>query len=196
MRHCEDKGWTQTHFVLMLNNKKDYRFFPTTQDEIWYQHDEEITREFFRIIADTYQHSHVKFLFRADDSNHFHNHFASEFGEHVDLWVANMTMLGWCPESVEIIQNRKSILWHYGWFGEGMTLDLPLTALFSQPMLAFMTGTTGFCSFWNSVGFGMNPYRAPFVDGGQAIFYPGTGLPAASTCCPASALNRCATPCS
>lgn len=177
LRHCEDKGWTQTHFVLMLNNKKDYRFFPTTQDEIWYQHDEEITREFFRIIADTYQHSHVKFLFRADDSNHFHNHFASEFGEHVDLWVANMTMLGWCPESVEIIQNRKSILWHYGWFGEGMTLDLPLTALFSQPMLAFMTGTTGFCSFWNSVGFGMNPYRAPFVDGGQAIFYPGTGLP-------------------
>ena len=184
LRHCEEKGWTDTNFVMMLNNKKEYRFFPTTQDEIWYRHDEEITRAFFDVIGDTYKHSHVKFLFRADESNNYHNHYNSEIGEHIDLWVANMTMFSWCPESVEPIKNRKSTLWHYGWFGEGMTLDLPLTAFFSHPMLGFMTGTTGFCSFWNAVGFGKDPYRTPFVDGGQALIYPGTGLPGADDVLP------------
>lgn len=184
LRHCEEKGWTESNLVMMLNNKKEYRFFPTTQDEIWYRHDEEITYEFFKIIEDTYKHSHVKFLFRADDSSNYHKHFDSEFGEHVDLWVANWTMFSWLPESVQPIKNRKSTLWHYGWHGEGMTLDLPLTSFFCHPMLGFMAETTGFCLFWNAVGFGKDPYRAPFVDGGQALFYPGTGLPGADDVLP------------
>lgn len=179
LRHCEDKGWDQTRLVLMLNNKKEYRFFPTTQDEIWYRHDEEITHQFFELLRGTYEHSHAHLLFRADDSSNFHKHFDSEFGEHVDLWVANMTMFSWQPESVDVIRNRNSTLWHYGWYGEGFTLDLPLTALFSQPMQGFMTGTSGFCCFWNAVGFGREPLKTPFVNGGQCMFYPGYFLPGA-----------------
>ncbi|HML46848.1 MAG TPA: hypothetical protein PKE04_08880, partial [Clostridia bacterium] len=151
MLHFEEKGWTDTKLVTMLNNKKEYRFFPTTQDEIWYLHDEEITRAYFDVIGNTMKQSAAQMIFRADESNHYHNHYRNDIGEKTDLWVANMTMFSWFPEGVQWIKNRKSILWHYGWFGEGFTLDLPLTALFSMPMLGFMTGTTGFCFFWNSV---------------------------------------------
>jgi hypothetical protein len=35
-RHFEEKGWTKTVNEIMFNHKKDYRFFPSTQDEIWY----------------------------------------------------------------------------------------------------------------------------------------------------------------
>ncbi len=178
-KHFEEKGWTNTYLVTQLNNKKDYRFFPTTQDEIWYLHDEENTLRYFDVIGDLFQLTHAKMLFRGDESNNLHRHYKDEIGEHTDLWVANHTMFGWCPECVDVIKNRGSMLWHYGWFGEGFTLDLPLTAHFTQPMAAFMTGTTGFCSFWNTLGFGKDPLDAPFVNGGQALFYPGTDIPGA-----------------
>ena len=184
MTHFEEKGWINTKLVTMLNNKKEYRFFPTTQDEIWYLHDEEITRKYFEVIGNTMKHSTAQMIFRADESNNYHNHYHNDIGEKTDLWVANMTMFSWFPEAVQWIKNRKSILWHYGWYGEGFTLDLPLTALFSMPMLGFMTGTTGFCFFWNSVGFGLDPLDAPFVDGGQAMFYPGTDIPGADDVLP------------
>ncbi len=189
MRHFEEKGWTKTHLVTMLNNKKDYRFFPTTQDEIWYRNDEEVTRQYFEIVGDAFKHSHAKMIFRADESCNLHNHYDNDLGEHTDLWVANQTMFSWLPECVQTIKNRKSILWHYGWFGEGFTIDLPLTAMFSHPMLGFMTGTTGFCSFWNAVGFGRDPLDAPFVNGGQAIFYPGTPFPGAPDVLPSIRLK-------
>lgn len=184
MLHCEEKGWTDTKLVTMLNNKKEYRFYPTTQDEIWYLHDEEITREYFKVLGDTMKQSAAQMIFRADESNNYHSHFANDIGEKTDLWVANMTMFSWFREGVKHIKNRKSTLWHYGWYGEGFTLDLPLTALFSMPMLGFMTGTTGFCFFWNAVGFGMDPLDAPFVNGGQAMFYPGTDIPGAEDVLP------------
>jgi len=174
MKHFEEKGWTETSFELMLNHKKEYRFFPSSQDEIWYEHDEEVAEYMYDVIKDTYEHSKVKFLFRADSSNHYHNHFKSHFADMFDMWVASMTMFSWCPESVVEMRNRKNVLWIYGWYGMGMTVDLPLNAFLTHPMICFMTGATGFCSFWNAVGFGEDYLRRPFVNGGQAIFYPGT----------------------
>ncbi len=188
-RHFEEKGWTRTNLVTQLNNKKEYRFFPTTQDEIWYLHDEENTLRYLDIVGDLFHLTHAKMLFREDESNNLHRHYKNEIGERTDLWVANQTMYGWLPECVDVIKNRGSILWHYGWFGEGFTLDLPLTAHFSMPMLAYMTGATGFCSFWNSVGFGRDPLDCPFVEGGQAIFYPGTGIPGAPEVLPSIRLK-------
>ena len=174
MRHFEEKGWTKTVFELMLNHKKEYRFFPSSQDEIWYEHDEEVAEYMYDVIKDTIEHSAARFVFRADSSNHYGNHFRNHFADMFNMYVASTTLLSWYPESVQVMRNKKNILWIYGWYGEGMSINLPLHASLTHPMICFMTGATGFCSFWNSVGFGDDYLRRPFVNGGQAIFYPGT----------------------
>lgn len=188
-KHFEEKGWTKTYLETQLNNKKNYRFFPTTQDEIWYWDDEDVLRQFFEIQGDIPKLTHAKMVFRCDESNNLHRHYDNDLGEHIDLWVANQTMYAWCPECVNAIHNRGQMLWHYGWYGEGFTLDTPLLAHFVQPMVSYMTGSTGFCSFWNCLGFGRDPLDCPFVEGGQAIFYPGTGIPGAPDVLPSLRLK-------
>ncbi|MFV0399982.1 MAG: hypothetical protein ACK5LX_05085 [Oscillospiraceae bacterium] len=174
MRHFEEKGWTKTVLEIMLNHKKEYRFYPSTQDEIWYEHDEEIVDYMYDVIKDTVEHSAAKFVFRADSSNHYGNHFDSKYADIFGMWVAAMTMYSWFPESVLEMRNRGNILWIYGWYGEGMTIDLPLHSFLTQPMICFMTGATGFCLFWNAVGWGDDYLTTPFVNAGQSLFYPGT----------------------
>ena len=177
LRHFEEKGWTKTTLEIMYNHKKDYRFFPSTQDEIWYQHDEEVAEALYDIIRDTYEHSSVKMVLRADSSNNYGNHF-DKYKDMFSMWVAAMSMYAWFPESVPLLRNRGSVLWIYGWYGEGMTIDLPLHAFLTHPMICFMTGATGFCSFWNTLSWGKDYLRTPFVNGGQGFFYPGEGFAA------------------
>ena len=117
-------------------------------------------------------HSSAKFVFRADSSNHYGDHMV-KYADMFQMWVSAMTMYAWFPERVQIAKNHGSILWIYGWYGEGMTIDLPLNAFLTQPMICFMTGATGFCSFWNAVGWGDNYKKTPFVNAGQSLFYPG-----------------------
>ncbi len=171
-RHFEEKGWTQTNMEIMFNHKKEYRFVPSTQDEIWYEHDEEILEYMADVMRDITPHSSAKFVFRADSSNHYGDHMV-KYADMFQMWVSAMTMYAWFPERVQIAKNHGSILWIYGWYGEGMTIDLPLNAFLTQPMICFMTGATGFCSFWNAVGWGDNYKKTPFVNAGQSLFYPG-----------------------
>jgi hypothetical protein len=172
IRHFEEKGWTKTNLEIMFNNKKEYRFFPTTQDEIWYEHDDEILDYMWDVIKDIFEHSPVKMVFRADSSNHYHNHY-KKYADVFNMWVVAMSYLAWCPESVLHMRNKNSILWLYGWFDEGMTINLPLHAFLTQPVMCAMMGTSGFCSFWHSTGWGNNYLETPFVNGGQNMFYPG-----------------------
>ncbi len=171
-RHFEEKGWTNTFMEIMFNHKKEYRFFPSTQDEIWYEHDEEILDYMWDVMKDITPHSTAKFVFRADSSNHYGDHTV-KYLDVFDMWVAAMTMYAWFPERVQALKNRGAIQWIYGWYGEGMTIDLPLNAFLTQPMICFMTGATGFCSFWNAVGWGDDYKKTPFVNAGQSLFYPG-----------------------
>lgn len=172
MRHFEEKGWTKTILEIMYNHKKEYRFFPSTQDEIWYLHDEEIVDAMYDVMKDTFEHSAAKFVFRADSSSNYGIHY-EKYADVFGMWVAAMSMFSWYPESVQVMRNKGNILWIYGWYGEGMTVDLPLHAFLSQPIHCFMTGATGFCSFWNAVSWGADYLKAPFVNGGQGLFYPG-----------------------
>ncbi|MGI5854957.1 MAG: hypothetical protein ACOX64_00705 [Candidatus Merdivicinus sp.] len=171
-RHFEEKGWTSTNMEIMFNHKKEYRFLPSTQDEIWYEHDEEILDYMADVMRDITPHSSAKFVFRADSSNHYGDH-SEKYADLFQMWVSAMTMYAWYPERVQIAKNHGSILWIYGWYGEGMTIDLPLNAFLTQPMICFMTGATGFCSFWNAVGWGDSYKKTPFVNAGQSLFYPG-----------------------
>ncbi len=175
LRHFEEKGWTKTVLEMMFNNKKEYRFFPTTQDEIWYFHDEEIVDQMYEIVKDTFEHSPVKMVMRADSSNNYGNHY-EKYADVFGMWVAAMAMYSWFPESVLTMKYHRNILWIYGWYGEGMTIDLPLHAFLTQPMICFMTGATGFCSFWNTLSWGKDYLKTPFVNGGQGFFYPGDGF--------------------
>lgn len=171
-QHFEEMGWTKTTLEIMFNHKKEYRFFPSTQDEIWYHHDEEIVDYMYDVMKDITEHSTAKFVFRADSSSNYGSHF-ERYKDVFTMWVAATTMFGWFPESVPVMKNNKNVLWIYGWYGEGMTVDLPLNAFLTQPMICFMTGATGFCSFWNAVSWGENYLETPFVNAGQSLFYPG-----------------------
>ena len=86
LRHCEEKGWTDTNFVMMLNTKRNIASFPRRRTKSGTGTMRKSRARFFDVIGDTYKHSHVKFLFRADESNNYHNHYNSEIGEHIDLW--------------------------------------------------------------------------------------------------------------
>lgn len=176
MKHFEEKGWTKTVLEIMFNHKKDYRFFSSTQDEIWYEHDEEVLDYMIDVMRDTYQHSSAKFVFRADSSNHYGNHYGDKYGDAFEMWVVASTMFSWFPESVREMHDRKSVLWIYGWYNECMPIDLPLHASLTHPVICFMTGATGFCSFWNAVTWGEDYLATPFMNGGQTLFYPGGNL--------------------
>jgi hypothetical protein len=136
------------------------------------------------VMRGTYEHSSAKFVFRSDSSNHFGNHFGERYGDDVGLWVAAMAMSSWYPECAREIRNRGGIFWLYGWDDECMSIRLPLHASLTQPVMCFMRGATGFCSFWNAVSWGDDYLRAPAVNGGQTLFYPGTGLSPDPTCTP------------
>lgn len=176
MRHFEEKGWTETVNEIMFNHKKDYRFFPSTQDEIWYEHDEEVLDYMIDVMKDTYVHSSAKFVFRADSSNHYGNHSGDRYGDVFGMWVAASKMFSWFPERIQSMRNRGSILWIYGWYNECMPIDLPLHASLTHPVICYMTGATGFCSFWNAVTWGEDYLSTPFMNGGQTLFYPGKTL--------------------
>lgn len=169
IRHFEEKGWTQTKLELFLNHKKQYRFYPFTLDEIWYEHDEEPFEQFYDIIKDTYDSTSVPFVFRTDESNHYGNHYRNEYADMCDLWVVNAGMFSWFPDSVEIMKQKGNVVWLYG--GVLRQLSCPLTTLFTWPMQTFMSGVDGFC-VWNAFGHGRSDYlKAPNAD--EIIMYPG-----------------------
>lgn len=87
-----------------------------------------------------------------------------------------MTMFSWFPESVAEMRNRENILWIYGWYKECMPIDIPLHAFLTHPMICYMVGATGFCSFWNAVTWGDDYLTTPFMNAGQNLFYPGGDL--------------------
>ncbi|HML46342.1 MAG TPA: DUF4091 domain-containing protein, partial [Clostridia bacterium] len=170
-RHFEEKGWDKTHMEILLNNKKDYRFYPYTIDEIWYEHDEAVVDTYYDIIRDTFEQSGAKFVFRMDSSNHYGNHFDHRFSDYCKMWVAGWSMFNWFPESVAVMKNKGNILWIYGSVLRSMKESL--LSLFVWPMQCLMTGATGFC-VWNTTGFGADPRKAPDALGSMALFYPGS----------------------
>lgn len=170
-RHFEEKGWDKTWLEILLNNKKDYRFYPYTIDEIWYEHDEPVVDTYFDLIKDIYEHSGAKFIFRMDSSNHYGNHFDHRFSDYCRMWVAGWSMFNWFPESVSVMKNKGNIVWIYG--GVLRSMQESLLSLFVWPIQCVMTGATGFC-VWNTTGFGTDPRRAPAALGSETLFYPGS----------------------
>ncbi|GHU73699.1 hypothetical protein AGMMS49992_13160 [Clostridia bacterium] len=170
VRHFEEQGWTRTVCEILLNNKKDYRFFPYTIDEIWYEHDQDVVDTYYDIIKGMYEHSKARFVFRMDSSNHFGHHFDHRFSDMCGMWVAGFAMFNWFPESVAVMKNKGNTLWVYG----GVLRDMRenLFHIASWPLICLMTGADGFC-IWNTTGFGKNPLVCPADNGGQALFYPG-----------------------
>lgn len=169
IRHFEEKGWTQTGFEIFLNNKKMYRFFPFTLDEIWYEHDEEPFEEYYDIIRGTYDHTPVQFLFRADESNHYGNHYKNEYADMSDFWVVASSMFRWFPDSVKVMKQKGNIVWLYGGVIGELSRDLMKT--FTWPMHAFMADIQGFC-VWNTLGHGKSDYlKEPIAN--EVIMYPG-----------------------
>ncbi|QHW31447.1 DUF4091 domain-containing protein [Paenibacillus rhizovicinus] len=170
IRHFEEKGWTRTKLELFLNHKKQYRFYPFTLDEIWYEHDEEPFEQYYDIIKDTYDSTSVPFLFRTDESNHYGNHYHNKYADMCDLWVVNAGMFSWFPDSIEAMKHKGNVVWLYG--GVIRKLSSNFMTLFSWPMQTFMTGADGFC-VWNAFGHGTSDYlKAPNAD--EIIMYPGS----------------------
>ncbi len=169
VRHFEEKGWTETKYELFLNHKKQYRFYPFTLDEIWYEHDEQPFEEYYDIIEGTYDSTPVQFVFRTDESNHYGNHYHNKYADMCDLWVVGSGMFSWFPESVEIMKEKGNIVWLYG--GVLQNLSSNLMTLFTWPMHAFMAEVHGFC-IWNSFGHGTSNYlKEPNAE--EIIMYPG-----------------------
>ncbi|MFV0400002.1 MAG: hypothetical protein ACK5LX_05205 [Oscillospiraceae bacterium] len=169
--HFEEKGWDSTVFEILLNHKKDYRFYPYTVDEIWYDHDQDVVDTYYDVIRDIFDTSSGKFVLRMDSSNHYGNHFDHRFSDYCGMWVAGWAMFNWFPESVPVMREKGNILWIYG--SVLQSLEEPLTSLFVWPMQALMTGATGF-TVWNTNGFGDDPLLCPAARGGEALFYPGS----------------------
>lgn len=171
VRHFEEKGWDSTVFEILLNHKKDYRFYPYTVDEIWYDHDQDVVDAYYDVIRDIFDTSGSKFVFRMDSSNHYGNHFDHRFSDYCGMWVAGWAMFNWFPESVPVMREKDNILWIYG--SVLQSLEESLTSLFVWPVQALMTGATGF-TVWNANGFGDDPLLCPVARGGEALFYPGS----------------------
>ena len=138
-RHFEEKGWTQTNMEIMFNHKKEYRSFPAPRMRSGMNTTKRSWNIWLTSCAISRPHSSAKFVFRADSSNHYGDHMV-KYADMFQMWVSAMTMYAWFPERVQIAKNHGSILWIYGWYGEGMTIDLPLNAFLTQPMICFMTG--------------------------------------------------------
>ena len=173
VRHFEEKGWFHTTFEIFLNNKKDYRFFPYTIDEIWYEHDQDVVDTYYNIIKGTFEDSAAKFVFRMDSSNHYGNHFNHRFSDYCGMWIVGDSMFCWFPESVDVMRQKGNILWIYG--SVLQALDEPLLSLWVWPIRCMMTGVTGF-TVWNTTGFGKDPLECLAAEGGEALFYPGTAF--------------------
>lgn len=171
VNHFEEKGWNATYFEILLNHKKDYRFYPYTVDEIWYEHDQDVVYTYHDIIRDIWDTSSCKFVWRMDSSNHYGNHFDHPFSDMCKMWVAGFTMFDWFPESVEVMREKGNILWVYG--GVLQALDESLLAIYMYPIYCMMTGTTGFC-VWNTTGFRGDMLQCPVSHGGENLFYPGS----------------------
>lgn len=171
VRHFEEKGWESTRFEILLNHKKDYRFFPYTIDEIWYAHDQDILDSYQQLIAGTYESSRVRLLWRMDSSNYFGEHFKSRYAGYCKMWVAGADMFSWFPESVQVLREKGDILWIYG--SVLQQLDESLLTMYTWPLRCAMTGASGF-TVWNTTGFGPDPLRCPAALGGEALFYPGS----------------------
>lgn len=172
-RHFEEKGWTSTVFEILLNHKKDYRFFPYTVDEIWYEHDQDVVDTYYDIIQGCFEDSAANIVFRMDSSNHFGNHFDHRFSDYCKMWVAGDAMFSWFPESVDVMRQKGNILWIYG--SVLQSLDESLLSLYVWPIRCMMTGATGF-TVWNTTGFGADPLGCPVAEGGEALFYPGSAF--------------------
>ena len=173
INHFEEKGWKDTKFEVFLNHKKDYRFFPYTIDEIWYEHDEEGMDLYWEVIKDVYETSNAQFVFRLDDSNHYGNHFDSRFSDMCKLWVIGFAMFQWFPESVAVMNEKKAEMWVYGGVMEALEADL--MSLYSFPINCMMMGSTGFVA-WNTTGYGPDPLKCPHNGGSELLFYPGDYL--------------------
>jgi hypothetical protein len=171
VKHFEEKKWFGTYFEVFLNHKKDYRFFPYTVDEIWYEHDQDIVDIYYDIIRDIYDVSPAKFVFRMDSSNYWGSHHDHRFSDYCKMWVAGFGMFNWYPKAMEIMNAKKNIVFVYG--GVLQTLDESLNSLFLWPLQTMMTGAHGFTA-WNTTGFGTDPLSCPVNGGGEALFYPGT----------------------
>ncbi|MDR1061753.1 MAG: DUF4091 domain-containing protein [Clostridiales bacterium] len=169
--HFEEKGWYSTVFEILLNHKKDYRFFPYTVDEIWYEHDQDVVDDYYDIVKGVFEASRARFVFRMDSSNHFGNHFDHRFSDYCKMWVAGFGMFNWFPESVPVMRAKGNILWIYG--GVLKSLEESLGSVFLWPLQAMMTGATGF-TVWNATGFGEDPLVCPADLGGTSLFYPGS----------------------
>ena len=170
VQHVEEKGWKDTKFEVFLNHKKDYRFFPYTVDEIWYEHDREAMDIYWDVIKDVYETSNAQFVFRLDDSNHYGNHYNSKFSDWCKLWVVGFGMFQWFPESMAVMNEKKAETWVYG--GIVQPLDANLISLYSFPINCLMMGSTGFVA-WNTTGFGPDPLKCPVNGGSELFFYPG-----------------------
>lgn len=171
IRHFEEKGWTKTHFELFLNHKKDYRFFPYTADEIWYEHDEEVMDKWYDVIKGAYEDTKVSMIVRIDSSNYFGVHHNNHrFAEYCRLWVAGEGMFNWYPESIDAFRKYGNTLWIYG----GVLNDMrtSLLSLYQWPIVCMMTGADGFC-VWNTTGAGKEPLKTPVGNGSELLFYPG-----------------------
>jgi len=169
VRHFEEKGWTETIFETILNNKKDYRYVPYTTDEVWYEHDRESIDLFYEIIKDTYQDSKAKFVWRQDDSNHWGNHFHTKYMDMIEMWVVGSSMFSWFPEAVPIFRNKGNIIFVYG--GIWNRMQTSLLSANAWPFYCFMTGAHGFVA-WNATAYG-DYLNTPTEDGAQAVYYPG-----------------------
>ncbi len=171
VRHFEEKGWTQTYLEFLLNHKKEYRFFPYTIDEIWYEHDEEGLEAYYDVIRGTFEDTRAKFIFRIDSSNHYGNHFNTKYSDWCKMWVVGTGMFCWFPESVPVMKEKGNILWIYG---GGMLGEIgkPLHANFSVAITCFMTGVDGYC-LWNTTHCGDNYLVTPHGNGSVTVYYPG-----------------------
>ena len=170
VRHFEEKGWINTVVEILLNHKKDYRFFPYTADEIWYEHDEESVDLYYDVIKDTYSDTEVKIVFRMDSSNYWGTHSIGRFADMCGMWVAGVSMFNWFPESMAHMKAKGNIVWIYGPVLRG--IGESLLSLFTWPIHCVMTGATGF-TLWNTTGFGKDYLAMPLDEGTQAVMYPG-----------------------
>jgi len=173
VRHFEEKGWTETTLEIFLNHKKQYRFYPFTIDEIWYEHDEEPMKAYYELIEGAFDSTPIPIVYRMDSSNHYGTHSRNEFAEMCKLWVVGEGMFSWFPESVPSMKAKGNTIWIYGGNVIG-DLSRDLLTLFTWPMQAFMTGIHGF-TVWNSFGHGGLDYLAA-PNAGETILYPGARL--------------------
>jgi len=170
VQHFEEKGWDSTYFEIFLNHKKDYRFFPYTIDEIWYDKDEEAVDLYWDIIKDIYETSHTKFIWRIDSSSHLQNHYDHRFADYHKFWVAAHTWINWLPEAIDKFRKDNSILWAYGSILQNLEEDL--NHLFIWPIQGVIQGYDGFC-LWNTTGFGNDALACGVNGGSELLFYPG-----------------------